>query len=93
MTMIAILITIIVLLFIIIMHVSIVSYNDKKAFEKRIDVLEDIITESSQKQTMQSNQLKLSDALFLQLKESDGHLRETIYDMNTDLFNDLFSKK
>jgi hypothetical protein len=41
--MIAILITIAVLLFIIIIHVSIVSYNDKKAFEKSIDVSEDVI--------------------------------------------------
>jgi septation ring formation regulator EzrA len=91
--MIPILITIIVLLFIIIVQVSVVSYKDKKAFEERIDVLEDIITQIKQKQIIQSNQLQLSDTLLVQLKESNSHLTQTIYDINTDLFNDLFSKK
>jgi septation ring formation regulator EzrA len=91
--MIPILIAIIVILFIIIIYVSVVSYKDKKAFEERIDVLEDIITQITQKQTIQTNQLELSDVLFMQLKESNSHLSQAIYDMNTDLFNDLFSKK
>ncbi len=91
--MIPILIAIVVLLFVIIVHISVVSYKDKKAFEERIDVLEDIIAESSQKQTIQSNQLILSDTLSSQLKESNSHLRQTIFDINTDLFSDLFPKK
>jgi hypothetical protein len=91
--MISILIAIVVLLFVIIVHINVLFYKDKKAFEERIDVLEDIITQITQKQTIQTNQLELSDALFVQLKKSNSHLSQTIYDMNTDLFNDLFSKK
>jgi hypothetical protein len=41
--MISILIAIVVLLFVIIVHINVLFYKDKKAFEERIDVFEDII--------------------------------------------------
>ncbi len=91
--MILILTSIIVILIIAIVHLCYDFHHQKKTFENRIDVLEDIILTLQEKQSAQRNQLKLSDALSNQLKESNQVLSQTILDVNVDLFSVSFNKK
>lgn len=91
--MILVMITIILVLVIAIAHLCFDIHDQRKTFENRIDVLEDIITTLQEKQSTQLNQLKLSDALSKQLKESNHVLSETIFDVNVDLFAVSFNKK
>lgn len=91
--MILILTSIIAIFIIAILHLCYDFNNQKKIFENRIDVLEDIITTLHEKQSVQRNQLEISDALSEQLKESNFRLGKTIFDVNFDLFAVSFNKK
>lgn len=83
----------ILLLFITIARLCFDFSKQKKTFENRIDVLEGIITTLQEKQLVQQKQLKLSDALFNQLKKSNSVLSETVLDLNVNLLEELFNKK
>lgn len=89
--MIVILLTVIFMLSIVIAYLCIDFYRGKKTFQKRIDVLEEIIQEISKKQMIQSNQLKLSDDLNENLKKSKNTLSQDIFKLNYELF-DILSK-
>lgn len=91
--MILILTSIIAILIIAILHLCYDFHHQKKIFEERIDVLEDLISTLQEKQSAQRNQLTLSDALSEQLKESNFRLGKTIFDVNFDLFAVSFNKK
>ena len=72
-------------------------YRDKKIFKSRIKALEEVIFKISSKQILQSNQLKLSDDLIINLKKSKSALSSDIFNLNYDLFeilakNDLLKK-
>lgn len=91
--MILILTSIIAILIIAIVHLCYDFYNQKKTFENQIDILEDTITKLQEKQSVQRNQLTLSDTLSDQLKKSNQVLNKTIFDVNVDLFSVSFNKK
>ncbi|WP_281336594.1 hypothetical protein [Flavobacterium eburneipallidum] len=91
--MIVILTSIIVILIIAILHLCYDFQHQKRIFENRIDVLEDIITALQEKQSVQRNQLTLSDTLSNQLKKNNEVLNKTILDASVDLFSVSFNKK
>lgn len=91
--MIVILTSIIVILIIAILHLCYDFQHQKRIFENRIDVLEDIITALQEKQSVQRNQLTLSDTLSNQLKKNNEVLNKTILDVSVDLFSVSFNKK
>jgi uncharacterized protein YpmS len=70
------------------------SYNkQKKTFEKKTASLENCIDALAKQHEKQLNQLRLSDVLSEQLKESNHHLNKIIYDVNFQLFLAMFNKK
>lgn len=91
--MIFILMTIIMIFVIVIVHFCYDFHNQKETFKKRTASLENSITLLGKQQEKQLNQLKLSDVLSEQLKESNHHLNKIIYDVNFKLFLAMFNKK
>ncbi len=89
--MIVILLTVIFILSIVIAYLCVDFYRGKKLFQKKVEVLEEIIQEISKKQKVQSNQLKLSDDLNENLKKSKNTLSQDIFKLNYELF-DILSK-
>jgi len=67
--------------------------KQKRTFKKRTTSLENYIIVLGKQQEKQLNQLKLSDFLSEQLKESNDHLNKIIYDVNFQLFLVMFNKK
>ena len=89
--------TIIFFMSICIIYLIIDFYRDKKIFKSRIKAMEEVIFKISSKQILQSNQLKLSDDLIINLKKSKSALSSDIFNLNYDLFeilakNDLLKK-
>lgn len=68
-------------------------YKQKRTFKNKTAILENSISLLGKQQEKQLNQLKLSDALSKQLKESNQVLSKTILDVNVDVFLILFNKK
>ena len=62
-------------------------------FRKKTIFLENCIAMLLQQQKKQSDQLKMSNVLSEQLKESNHHLNKIIYDVNFQLFLAMFNKK
>ncbi|MEO7975597.1 hypothetical protein [Flavobacterium sp.] len=91
--MIILLMAIVITFFFTVINLYIVYSKQKKTFEKRTASLENCINLLAQQQQKQRNQLKLSDVLSEQLKESNHHLNKIIYDVNFHLFLAMFNKK
>jgi len=67
--------------------------KQNRTFKNRTAFLENCIAVLRKQQEKQLNQLKLSDVLSEQLKESNHHLNKIIYDVNFQLFLVMFNKK
>ena len=67
--------------------------KQKRTFRKKTVFLKSCIAMLLQQQEKQSDQLKMSDVLSEQLKESNHHLNKIIYDVNFQLFLAMFNKK
>lgn len=91
--MVLLLIALVLVLIITIAHLYVDFNNQKKAFEKRIDVLENVISKYNEKKAIQQSKLKLSDAMSKQLFRSNRVLSDTIFDANVELISILFNKK
>lgn len=85
------LVAVIVLLLLVIIWLNVAFYKEKKLFRLRINQLQQVITDMSQKQLGQKEQLLLSDELDETLKSSKAVLSEQIFSLNRDLF-ELLSK-
>ncbi|PXY47130.1 hypothetical protein [Flavobacterium hydrophilum] len=84
----------IVITFFVTITILYIGYNkQKRTFRKRTASLENSIAVLGKQQEKQVNQLKLSDVLSEQLKESNHHLNKIIYDVNFQLFLAMFNKK
>jgi len=90
--MIIILVAIITAFFMTIVFLCLDFYKQKRLFKNRAAILENSITLLGIQREKQLNQLKISEALFKQLKKSNQILSETILDINVDLFSVLFNK-
>lgn len=66
---------------------------DKARFKAKIKVLEDFIVHISKEQTIQNNQLLLSDELKQQLKTINATLNKELFDLNYQLFEELQARK
>jgi len=62
-------------------------------FERRIILLEDIILEMKTNLENQNQKVKLSEDLKLKLKASNESLNNSIFNLNCDIFEELYSKK
>ena len=70
------------------------NHNQSKIiFERKINVLENIITELSNKLKNQEDKIKLSDDLRNSMMVSNKMLSNKILDMNQLMFEELFNKK
>jgi hypothetical protein len=65
--------------------------QQKKKFQTRIQILQEVIVEISKKQFGQQEQLQLSEELQQRLKRDKAHLNESIFDFNYELI-ELLSK-
>jgi hypothetical protein len=66
---------------------------DTARFNAKIKVLEDFIIHISKEQTIQNNQLLLSDALKQQLQLINATLNKEVFELNYQLFEELQSRK
>lgn len=72
----------------------IIDYNNsKQKFQKKIDLLEDLINELNSKLEHQNQKVRLSDDLRAKLKESNLKIGTSIFDLNVDMFSELYSRK
>lgn len=62
-------------------------------FQKKVQLLESLIKELSQNLEYQNQKVKLSEDLKMKFKSSNYKLSQSIFDLNLDLFNTLYSKK
>jgi hypothetical protein len=96
--MIFILISVTLLLCATIIYLGVYSHREKEKFRKKEAALEEIIVQITQKQIIQSGQLRLSDELDENLKKSRIILNDDIFKLNYELFdtlskNDLLKNK
>jgi cell division protein FtsL len=62
-------------------------------FQRRIMLLEDIILEMKSNLEDQNQKIKLSEDLRLKLKASNETLKDSIFNLNCEIFEELYSKK
>lgn len=62
-------------------------------FQKRIMLLEEIILEMKSNLENQNQKIKLSEDLRLKLKASNETLNNSIFNLNYEIFEELYSKK
>jgi hypothetical protein len=67
--------------------------SDRLKFQSRVKYLEEIIKQLCAEQTVQNNQLQLSEELKQKLLQINSTLNKEISDLNYKLFEGLFSKK
>lgn len=70
-------------------RLNITFAKEKKSFEKRIDDLENDVSQSIKKQKLQSNQLKISDEFDENLKKNRYILNTAVLNLNQELFEIL----
>jgi phosphoenolpyruvate carboxylase len=87
------LLALIVLLFLVLSLYLLNKINtDKARYKAKIKVLEDFIVHISNEQTIQNNQLLLSDELKQKLKIINTTLNREVFDLNYQLFEELQAK-
>ncbi len=62
-------------------------------FQKRIMLLEDIILEMKSNLENQNQKIKLSEDLRQKLKASNEALKNSIFNLNYEIFEEIYSKK
>ena len=62
-------------------------------FQKRIMLLEDIILEMKSNLENQNQKIKLSEDLRKKLKASNEALKNSIFNLNYEIFEEIYSKK
>jgi cell division protein FtsL len=62
-------------------------------FQKRIMLLEEIILEMKSNLENKNQKIKLSEDLKLKLKASNETLNNSIFNLNYEIFEELYSKK
>ena len=62
-------------------------------FQRRVMLLEDIILEMKSNLEDQNQKVKLSEDLRLKLKASNETLSNSIFNLNYEIFEELYSKK
>jgi len=63
------------------------------SYQRRIMLLEDIILDMKSNLENQNQRIKLSEDLRLKLKESNETLNNSIFNLNHEMFEELYSKK
>lgn len=63
------------------------------SFQRRVMLLEDIILEMKSNLENQNQKIKLSDDLRLKLKASNETLNHSIFNLNCEIFEELYSNK
>lgn len=62
-------------------------------FQRRVMLLEDIILEMKSNLEDQNQKIKLSDDLRVKLKASNEALKDSIFSLNCEIFEELYSNK
>jgi len=62
-------------------------------YQRRVMLLEDIILEMKSNLENQNQKIKLSEDLRLKLKASNETLNNSIFNLNYEIFEELYSKK
>lgn len=62
-------------------------------FQRRVMLLEDIILEMKSNLEDQNQKIKLSEDLRVKLKASNETLNNSIFNLNCEIFEELYSKK
>ena len=62
-------------------------------FQGRVMLLEDIILEMKSNLENQNQKIKLSDDLRVKLKASNEALKDSIFSLNCEILEELYSKK
>ena len=62
-------------------------------FQRRVMLLEDIILEMKSNLEDQNQKIKLSEDLRVKLKASNEALKYSIFNLNCEIFEELYSKK
>ena len=62
-------------------------------FQRRVMLLEDIILEMKSNLEDQNQKIKLSEDLRVKLKASNEVLKDSIFNLNCEIFEELYSKK
>jgi hypothetical protein len=62
-------------------------------FQRRVMLLEEIILEMKSNLEEQNQKIKLSEDLRVKLKESNKTLNNSIFNLNCEIFEELYSKK
>ena len=62
-------------------------------FQRRVMLMEDIVLEMKSNLEDQNQKIKLSEDLKVKLKASNEALKNSIFNLNCDIFEELYSKK
>lgn len=62
-------------------------------YQRRVMLLEDIILEIKSNLENQNQKIKLSEDLRIKIKKSNETLSNSIFDLNYEIFEELYSKK
>jgi cell division protein FtsL len=62
-------------------------------FQRRVMLLEDIILEMKSNLEDQNQKIKLSEDLRVKLKASNEALKDSIFNLNCEIFEELYSNK
>jgi len=87
--MIMILIAVISALVAAIVYLNVRFYKEKKMFKVKVETLQQIIVEISQKQNGQLGQIKLSNELHKKMKSVNAILSDDVFKLNYELFEML----
>ncbi len=83
----------IIVLFLIIISIVITNQKHKSEYQLKINKLEKIIIELSKNLEFKNQKLKLSDDLKFNMRQSNNELSSKIFDMNLEMFQEMFPKK
>ena len=71
-----------------------ISYHkEKKNYKIKINLLEKIIVDLKENLENKNLKVKISDETILKIRESNKILSQDILDLNTDLFEKLYTRK
>ena len=83
----------IIVLFLIIIGIVITNQKHKSEYQLKINKLEKIIIELSKNLEFKTQKVKLSDDFKLNMRQSNNELSSKIFDMNLEMFQEMFPKK
>jgi predicted Holliday junction resolvase-like endonuclease len=85
--------TLILVLIFVVLNLLIQFYFENRNFKKETNYLNEVIVQLSKKKSDKLDQIKLSEDISLKLKTSNETLNNSIFNLNFEILEELYSKK